>query len=268
MNNKILNPIISLIVISIFLISSAMDLMGQTTVQRKLYLSAGATLDRVDPVAAMDMTLDSSAVLVKSEVLPIGTPNSEVNQASNSGVDSFLYTVPTTGVNRVLIVAIASEATAGIPPISLVKFGNVDLTLLQESSDGSSRIQLWYLLNPTTGDGQVKYYWTAASTIKVVAGATCFANVTQTNTSPFNNTQLASGISGNSGTVTVSSNSGDMVVDVISRTGANGFATLVGQTLSFKASTSAISGGSSYKVATGASTTMNWSWGERQQVGL
>ena len=162
MNYKVTNPIITLISLVLSLVAFQTALFSQSVVQRKLYLSSGGVLDRIDPFASGDLTLDSSDILVKSSVVKVNnttTPVSLGPNGSSVGVDSFSYVIAS-GSNRLLIVAVGSETSGAT--VSSVVYGNQPLQKYQELVNGITRIQLWYLINPDVSSTKfIKYYWPA-----------------------------------------------------------------------------------------------------------
>ena len=263
MNNKVTNPIITLITLVLSLVALQTTLFSQSVVQRKLYLSSGGVLDRIDPFASGDLTLDSSAILVKSSVVNVGKtsiPQENGSSGSNAGTNSFSYTI-SSGDNRLLVVAISSKATGAV--VTSVKFGTQDLTKHEESSSSDARIQLWYLVNPTVTTANITYNWSGL--LEGTVGAADFRNVNTTSGVPFSATLTSVKTNVNSNSLSVFTLPGDLVFDVSTHSGANSFSSPTTssspQTLLFQGGTNDSRLGSSIQsAAAGSTTTMAWSW--------
>ena len=120
---------------------------AQTVKNKKLYLSSGATLDRIDPAnpAALDNTVESSAALFKETVV---FDASSFDKTSNSGNTSPLTFSHTTGnfSGRYLIVTIGTSNTSAITGVS---YNGVALSKIVGAVNGAIDAELWGLANPS-----------------------------------------------------------------------------------------------------------------------
>jgi hypothetical protein len=124
---------------------------------------------------------------------------------------SWTHTVGS-NVNRILIVGIsASPVSAGVPSITMVRFGSSSLTpLTPQGVSYAVVVQQWYLLNPPSGSAMVTItFATGSSPASAVGASVSFFNLAGVGAS-----NGATGY-GFTASVTVSANSGDLVVDTI-----------------------------------------------------
>ncbi len=137
-----------------------------------------------------------------------------------------------------------------------VTYNGIPLTRIGNAFTGSTRIELWYLVNPSPGTNNVAV--TLPSSVRIAAGAASWINVDQSN--PLGTFVSATGNSATA-SVNVASAAGEIVVDMIGEsTGASNPTANVGagQTELWKRSdASTVSGGSREPGV--ASVTMSWS---------
>lgn len=236
---------------------------GAQTVNKRLYLKTGSALDRTVPTAG---TAQTSTPLFKNSVTLV-TSGSFLT--SNGGSETGSLTSPTTftpsGSDRLLMVTITSLQRTN-NTVSNVTFGGVALTKLGQNVNSSNyKVEMWYLLNPSTTAGSIVVSWpstaivTGDNNLEAMVGVSLFSNVDPTE--PFGNLATNSGASTvNPSSVTVESTPGDIIVDAISyKANNNAFGT--GQTQIFRSGTNSIDGASSYKSAsTGTATSTSMSW--------
>jgi uncharacterized repeat protein (TIGR01451 family)/gliding motility-associated-like protein len=223
------------------------------TVNKQLYLSDPLSLDRIDPVASADATTATTSVLTKNTaVVENTTPNLITSGSTAQGGSASPLTIAHTSgssLNRMLIVGISSTNAT---PVTGVTYNGTPLTYLGGSSNGSTKAEIWYLINPPNVTANVVISWTG--TLECTAGVVTLNNVDQTN--PFGTTATNSGTNFPS-SLSVSSNIGDMVIDVMAKTG-NAPTAGASQTEIFNAGTNSVKSSSSYKTAAAGTTAMSW----------
>ena len=109
------------------------------------------------------------------------------------------------GSNRLLVVEVSS-----LSDVSSITYGGVSLTELGSASR-SSYVNFWYLKEPTVGTANVVVTLTGSN--RMVAGATNYTNVDQTNT--WGTVATANSV-GDTVSVNVSSAEGELVIDALS----------------------------------------------------
>ena len=236
-----------------FLIAFALFFCGLNgeaqTVNKQLYLKSGLLLNRTVPVSG---TSQLSVPLYKTTAIYLANTSGSTSNSGSSGSLTISHTTGTS-LNRLMVVTIASKPDA---VITSVTYGGISLIKLGEQSNGiTTKSEMWYLLNPTSGTANVVISW--PGTLEAAAGVTTFSSVNQT--TPFGT------FVGNSGStiptsLSVPSNLGDIILDVI---GKNGNApTVVASTpvqnQIFALGTNSIKVGSSYKTSIAGSTPMSW----------
>jgi hypothetical protein len=185
-----------------------------------------------------------------------------------SGATSVTLTGKTTaGSNRIAIVHVGVGDGGGSGTgVSSVTYGGVDITanLAVAQSTAHSYAAIYYLVNPPAGATDIVVNFTAPSFGDCAVAS--FNGVDQV--SPIRNTNSATATS-NTASTSVTSASGDMVVDAIAATGASvAFTAGAGQTQLVGFSVGDNQGDGSYKAATSASTTMTWTAGSNYLYGL
>lgn len=136
--------------------------------------------------------------------------NSTFNYASSR---SWSHTVGTDD-DRLLVVGVALGNDVSV---SSITYGSASLTYLtSDEYSGVNRVELWYLKNPDSGTDTVTV--TLSSSGVVAGNATSYSNVDQTDTfgTVVTDNKLSSDPS-----VSVSSDSGEIVVDILSIDGDN-----------------------------------------------
>lgn len=180
--------------------------LNSSVVNKQLYLSDPAqALDRNDPVATNDLTTTSSAPLGTSGTL--GTISID-NNASGSVTGTSLTIsnfVTGAGSNRLMLVSVALDAN-----VTGIIYGAQSLTRAAFVGAGRPRVEMWQLLNPTSGTANVVITTNVSGSIK--AGVTTFAGIDPT--TPFRLPITV--ISGNSTpSATITSAANELVYDVI-----------------------------------------------------
>ena len=176
---------------------------------------------------------------------------------------TFQHTVPTIGQNRILIVEVATRTNVAVSSITF----NGDALTSKSTVAGTARAEIWYLLNPDEGTGDVVI--TMAAVANFAAGATTYLYVDQT--VPFGTAATTSG-NGTTASVAVTAAVGDVVIAVVGKQGGVGDTLTIGalQTsnwLKSYATGSAGQGAGSYEPGA-ASTTMSWTWTNTRQFAI
>ena len=153
--------------------------------------------------------------------------------------------------HRLLIAMIASTA---VP--SGVTYGGTALTKLEEATSTSRCASIWYLAHPATGANNLVSTTggTQDQAIQIYSYYGC-------NPQDIFNTDVettTAGSANHSSSLSVTSESGDIVVDIVAASGTVGFAPGASQTEVMDRTQDGIDGASSYETATGTSTTMSW----------
>jgi len=239
--------IVSLLII--ITLSPTLNIMAQT-VLKPLYLTEGLGLDRINPAATpLDLTTSTTISLSKSTAVVAANTSGKTANGGNVGSLTIAHTTGA-GSNRLMLVGIASKPDV---TITSVAYGGTELVKLGEQINGTvSKSELWYLIAPASGTANVVISWTG--TLECSAGVTTFTGANQT--TPFGTISKASGSTFPS-SLPVSSNIGDIVVDVMAKDGNTPTAGAA-QTEIFNLGTNSIKSASSYKTAAAGSTTMSW----------
>lgn len=179
---------------------------------------------------------------------------------SNTNTITFAHTVPT-GQNRVLIVqCMLSYGGVGVTSMT---YAGVSATKLQSVSGGSSAIETWYVVAPTTGSNNV------IANLNNFAGiyieAISLINVNQS--TPFGTVTTANSF-GTSMSMSPLSSINQLVIDFVSVSA--GAPTITGgQTAIWNSITgTGIYGASSYEAGTTPTTTVSYSFANGNYVGM
>lgn len=179
---------------------------------------------------------------------------------STGDISSRTFSHTVAGENRLLIVGISLESGASDKRVTSVSYAGQSLTRLDEkqSPGGDPRADVWYLVNPPTGTNNVTV--TLQNSNKVGIGAISFTGVDQTN--PVSGVVTGGGSSGTPN-LSVSSKSGDLVMDVVASL-ASSISPGSGQTQRWNLDMggSGKRGGASTKSGA-SSTSMTWSGSEK-----
>ena len=179
---------------------------------------------------------------------------------STGDISSRTFSHTVAGENRLLIVGISLESGPSDKRVTSVSYAGQSLTRLGEiqSPGGDPRADVWYLVNPPTGTNDVTV--TLQSSNKVAIGAISLTGVDQAN--PVSGVVTGGGSSGTPN-LSVSSKSGDLVMDVVASL-ASSISTGSGQTQRWNLDMggSGKRGGASTKSGA-SSTSMTWSGSEK-----
>jgi len=137
------------------------------------------------------------------------------NVTTNSGnTGTFTHSHTSSGSNRLLVVEVALDEGADSKNVSSVLYGGTALTKLSREvySGGNPAVEVWYLINPSTGENTVEVNISGGNTNKISLGAISLTNVSQL--TPIDGTTTANGLS-TVPSVTVTSEAGDLVMDVM-----------------------------------------------------
>ena len=176
--------------------------------------TVSSTADTDDPNATNNdgSAAGAKAVTTITPSVPVGGLTGCVT-ATNVATTSWSQTIDN-GANRLLLVGVSFAGTSRY--ITSMTYGGVAMTLVG-SAGVNRRVELWRLLNPTVGTGTILANWSGSSDVVFWSGS--FTNVDQT--TPFGTFQSASGNS-TTPSVTVSSATGQLVVDVMAAAGDAG----------------------------------------------
>jgi hypothetical protein len=224
------------------------------TANKKLYLSDGQTLDRIDPVATSDATTAQTIDLFKNAATFVASSTFKTANGGTANTISGAFTVAT-GTNRLLVVGIGSVPVA---PVTSVTFNGVALTKLGQIANGTAtKAEIWYLLAPPEVTANVVVNWTG--TVEAAVGVANYVNVDQNN--PFGTlvTNVVNSVGNFS--LAVPSNIGDIAFDVVSST-SNTALTVAAQTpvqnSIFGAGTNSVKVASSWRTGQAGTTNMAW----------
>lgn len=225
---------------------------------KKLYLSdPSQALDRVDPVAAGDVTTASTVTLSASGGGSGAV--SYVNSWTGSGTAAAVSvaSVNPTGTNRLLLV--------GVSVINAVTVSNIvvngvtytaALNRVGVRTTSTARMEMWKVLNPPTGPYTVSVNFSGAPTQGATVGVSAFSGVDQT--TPLGPFASNSAAADRNPTVTVVSVSGDLVFDTVSWTDTVVPTVTAPQVVRWGLISGTMRGDGSTKPATSTSTIMAW----------
>jgi len=168
-------------------------------------------LDRIDPVAAGDTTTAQTDLILASGNIAVA--NVTTNTLNGTGNLTIAHTT-SAGDKRLMIVGISCEddnENGGIQ-VTNVTYQNRTLSQLIRRQQNEAYSEIWYLLDPPTGAGNVtitRIRTEAADSI--AAGVITFTGVDQT--TPFGTPGGANGNS-SSASLTITSAVGEVAVDV------------------------------------------------------
>ncbi len=221
------------------------------TVNKRLYLKSGGTLNRVVPTGG---TITSTVSLTKNSASYRGSTAVKTQPGGDQTSKSTLaYTIPV-GSNRLLLVAIASNNAFSIQSVT---YGSQPLSRWAQKSATGSDVELWYVVAPNTGTTDVvTVNWGLNNTMEAVIGVADFINVNQTN--PLGIAGSSTGSTSPYQVITPS-NLGDVVVDVFSQNRTGSAASYgSGQSTIFIEGTNNIKSGSGYLNGAAGSTTTSY----------
>ncbi|HEU4967214.1 MAG TPA: hypothetical protein VFT53_07145, partial [Candidatus Saccharimonadales bacterium] len=149
---------------------------------------------------------------------PTDDGNDNTSNASSTTSLTFSHTV-TSNANRIIIVGIgtgcgfggtcaATVSSVTYAGINLTKLGNADCT----TGAGHCHVELWYLAGSSVATGANSVVITTSGSTTIKAGASSYYNVDPT--TPFGTAATATS-NNNPSTLTVTSNTNQLVVDVI-----------------------------------------------------
>lgn len=186
----------------------------------------------------------------------------DVSSGEAGGVTELTFTSHTVaGSNRFLVVSVQWSDTTNTRTVSTVTFGATSLTRLGGAANGTTGSDIWYVNNPAAESRTITVTM-SQTTDRITAGAISFTNVNQT-------TQLGS-IATNTGsddtpTVNTTTVTGDMVVDSACMAADTTQTAGASQTERYEQRGAGggqnQTGAGSTEVATGTTTTMDWTFG-------
>ncbi len=204
-------------------------------VTKPLYLSdPGQGMDRIDPVAAGDVTTSNSVDLgTGSGTITTGSTSSAATAGTQTSL-SFSHTVAA-GSDRLLMVVVTTNAeaatgTAGI--VNTVTYGGTPLTFVGGQTSGgaptagaNARVEFWRLTAPAVGTANVVVNLVGGTGKEFAAGATNFTGVDQT--TPLGTFSSANGVS-TAASVTAAAAAGQVVLGGVSWDQTGGAITMGG----------------------------------------
>lgn len=140
--------------------------------------------------------------------MAIAFDNSAVGSAASGTSATFSLTV--SGSNRILIVGVVLRSPNSASGPSSVTYNGVSLTQIAVIDISFMNLSLWRLVNPSTGANNV-VVTNGATSSNIAATAVSYTGVNQT--TPLGTATSNSASSASSMSTTVSSNSGELVVD-------------------------------------------------------
>lgn len=143
---------------------------------------------RIQVIGRVPLTNVARAIEGISAIGGISFDNTGSNWTT-TGPLTWNHTVGT-NINRLLVVGVALRSNAG-QQVTAVTYGGVALQRLVQATNGNdTRIEFWFLTNPTPGTAQVSVTWSNGDT-RVVGGSVSFAGVNQA--IPFDGTATNTG---------------------------------------------------------------------------
>ena len=181
---------------------------GQT-VNRKLYLKSGNLMDRtVGSTKVNSGTFSKTGVVKNAE----GEFTTGPNQRASSTLSGSHIT--SSNSNRLMIVSVGSHVpSSSSPKVDSIKYGSQKLTLLDSVRINDVKIEVWYLINPSSGTATVQPFW--VNNLEASMGIVTFFNVDQL--TPISSYKLKTSTTTPTGFF-VNSNFGDFIIDAIATT--------------------------------------------------
>jgi hypothetical protein len=178
------------------------------------------------------MSADGQDALVKltfekPPLLSVQVTSTSIITGSSVTSVTWAHTLPD-GLNRLLVVAIAKRDTGG--SVTSVTWQGVALSQLATRSEAAGdfpRVELWYLVNPASGTGNLQATFSVLDFVEICA----LGLVNAHQTFPFGSPSTVVGASGGAGPagINVTAEAGDLVLDAVCYRGAAGGAAGVGQ---------------------------------------
>ncbi|MEI6577552.1 MAG: Ig-like domain-containing protein, partial [Bacteroidota bacterium] len=250
------------IAISAFILGGIVKLEGQTTVNKRLYLTNTTGLTRTVPSG---VTVHSTGNITKNTAVSAAFSSAVTsNSGSTSGFPT-AASIVVSGTDKLLIVTIASDNKT---PVTDVKYGTTSLIRWAQVSGTNSKCEIWYAVGLADGTYSVNATWSASVSMEATMGVVLLTGVNQT-------TPLGTaGTNTNSGTsATVSGNSslGDLFIDAVALSKNGGSITMSGgQTAIINTGTNTVKNAVSKISATSPTTSTSYttSNGEWSIIGV
>ncbi len=232
-------------------------------------------------IAGADFTFDASngtgsggsgmfvfRTAASTSVTPTYASSTVDSQIDDDTTDTFTTTLPSSGSNKIAIMSVSmgdgviNDDDTWVSSIELDS--GEDFTRLDGAvapgSQGDHAVELWYLVNPPSGNKTVTVTF-VDSILSTVYGLAVYENVDQS--SPFGTVSTNSGGS-LSATTTVSSSAGELVIGVLAKANAGETPTVgAGQTERWNALANGIGRpvwGAGSEEAGAATVEMSWDW--------
>jgi hypothetical protein len=199
---------------------------GTFTVTATHYNPTPTTLSADINANAKNISVGSTADFAPHGRIHIQQPAPEVDAVTpqTSAGSSMTISHTVSGADRLLVVGI-SQGNVNAPVASLT-YGATPLTLLGTESAGPPRIEMWYLLNPPVGTADVEVTFSGTPSDGSVVGVMSLTNVNQTTPFGLFVTKAGNGTA----SVDVTSEEGELVINVIAKDNAVAPAVGPGQT--------------------------------------
>ena len=172
--------------------------------------SALSTATTYDPDASNNNGSSGAVVTTVTSQGPPGLVGTSCVTANNATTQTWSHTVPS-GNNRILVVGLSLRVRAAT--VTSLTYGGVALTKIGESRVRMG-VELWRLVAPTVGTANLVASWSTTSDLVGWSGS--FTNVNQS--TPTGTFAAANNIN-TTPTVTVTSASGELVIDTVSTRG-------------------------------------------------
>jgi len=162
------------------------------------------------PTSTPTPTATPTATATSSGVVSVDTTTS----GQTTGGSSMTISHTTSGTNRLMLVGISINNDGSETVTSVTWKGTENLSLVDTVANGDdARVEIWQLVGPSTGTGDVVINFSASLEQGAVAGVTTFAGVNQS--TPLGTFASAVGNNSSPATVDIPSAAGELVFGVV-----------------------------------------------------
>ncbi len=190
------------------------------------------------------------------------TPGNQTAAVKGNGVTSVTWSHVMGSVSNGILLASVTGDNGNLTSVTWDSGGaNTAMTNKGRASQGTTRAEIWYLINPASGTKSIQ---ASGASSHFIAGSVSYSGVEQTTIFNASSPQTATGASGTNPSLSVTSANGEMVVDcVVQDLLGFGSAPTKGASQNYIWSdagnpANSIEGGGSDQASTGASVTMSW----------
>ena len=200
---------------------------GTFTVTATHYNPTSTTLSTDIDNSQASIPVGSTADFAPHGRIHIQQPAPQVDaiKTSTSTGNSMTISHTVSGTDRLLVVGISQGNVNA--PVTSVTYGGTPLTLRGTESAAPPRIEMWYLVNPPVGTADVDLTFSGTPSDGSIVGVMSLTNVNQT--TPFGPFVSKSG--NGTASVDVTSEEGELVVDVMAKDTTTAPAVGSGQTV-------------------------------------